>query len=215
MTVPATIPAIEVVHRTSLTLNDDFVKQVMADRYIVVGQALSAELRITHTRKWGSQVLDRELQCCFDVQADPDSWLIGGMRRCYFMAKVSTQGYYAGDQLFTDAHHTSRTTTSSHSHFYSSRNEVDIWYCLPSRSGQFKPIRRRQPHLPARPKLDRCHAKRTIRRRRKRSWLSPTSAARPCASTRARLVMLLGSSNRRRGGYDRRPFNAHVTEAYQ
>ena len=105
MTVPATIPAIEVVHRTSLTLNDDFVKQVMADQYIVVGQALSAELRITHTRKWGSQVLDRELQCCFDVQADPDSWLIGGMRRCYFMAKVSTQGYYAGNQLFADAHH--------------------------------------------------------------------------------------------------------------
>lgn len=96
VTVPATIPEIDVVHSTSLTLYDDFVKQVITEQYIVVGQPLSAELTISHTRKWGTQELEGEMSFCFDVQADPEAWLIGGMRRCHFTAKVSPRGCGGG-----------------------------------------------------------------------------------------------------------------------
>ena len=87
--MPARIPEIDVVHTARVTIDDKDVKKVLNDEYIVVGQALSAEIQISHTRQWGrSQGPDQQLSFCFDVQADPESWIVGGARRSSFTAKV-------------------------------------------------------------------------------------------------------------------------------
>lgn len=63
----------------------------MQDRIVAVGQALSAELVITHSRKWSSpeKPMDDILDFCFEVHASPDTWLIGGQKKAHFSAKVN------------------------------------------------------------------------------------------------------------------------------
>lgn len=77
------------MHTANVRIRDECIKDIADDQYVIVGQALPAVLRISHTRQWGdAQALEKELKFCFDLQADQDTWLIGGMRRCHFKAKV-------------------------------------------------------------------------------------------------------------------------------
>lgn len=57
-----------------------------------IGQGLPMELSISHTRRWdlaASVAEPRALKFCYEVQANPDIWLVGGQRKGHFSAKVS------------------------------------------------------------------------------------------------------------------------------
>lgn len=50
------------------------------------------ELSISYTRRWdlaASEARPRALSFCYEVQANPDIWLVGGQRKGHFSAKVS------------------------------------------------------------------------------------------------------------------------------
>ena len=61
-------------------------------RSVAIGQGLAMQLTIKHTRKWSSEdILESEhklLEFTYEVQANPDAWLIGGARKAHFKAKV-------------------------------------------------------------------------------------------------------------------------------
>lgn len=91
--MPVDIPQMGVVHTACLRLHlDDQTISPEMD-YVAVAQAISAELIIKHTRQWltqtESQRKNRALEFCYEVQANPDTWLIGGQRKAHFKAKVS------------------------------------------------------------------------------------------------------------------------------
>jgi hypothetical protein len=74
-----------------------------------VGQLLVAELHIKHTRVWDTGKVnallqnsaqnsaeprlsgaDAPLEFVYEIQANPDKWLVGGGRRVQFAARVCT-----------------------------------------------------------------------------------------------------------------------------
>ncbi len=61
---------------------------------VPLGQGLPIELSISHTRVWdlakASQTEKSALKFRYEVQADPEVWLIGGQRKGHFSATVST-----------------------------------------------------------------------------------------------------------------------------
>lgn len=88
--VPVDIPFIEVVHTVSLQLYPDHLETPAKPQTVAIGRAIPAELNIQHTRKWSNPSLttDDVLEFCFEVHASPDTWLIGGLRKAHFSAKV-------------------------------------------------------------------------------------------------------------------------------
>ena len=80
----------EVVHTVSLQLYLDTLEAPVKLRTVAIGRAIPAELKIQHTRKWSNPrwTTDDLLDFCFEVHASPDTWLIGGLRKAHFSAKV-------------------------------------------------------------------------------------------------------------------------------
>lgn len=80
----------EVVHTVSLQLYPDILEAPAKLRTVAIGRAIPAELKIEHTRKWSNPrwTTDDLLDFCFEVHASPDTWLIGGLRKAHFSAKV-------------------------------------------------------------------------------------------------------------------------------
>lgn len=60
---------------------------------VPVGQGLPMELSISHTRVWdlveASTTERSALEFRYEVQANPDVWLVGGQRKGHFKAAVS------------------------------------------------------------------------------------------------------------------------------
>jgi len=90
--VPVGIPQVHVVHTARLR---PFIKpeSPRSDLHtLAIGQGLPMELIITHTRKWHSdsrQEADSQpLDFIYEVQANPDIWLIGGQRKAHFSARA-------------------------------------------------------------------------------------------------------------------------------
>lgn len=97
--VPVDVPFMEVVHAVSLQLYVDTLETPAKLRTVAIGRAIPAELNIRHTRKWSNPRLtsDDVLNFYFEVHASPDTWLIGGLRKAHFSAKVrSLQSPYVG-----------------------------------------------------------------------------------------------------------------------
>ncbi|MCJ1467387.1 hypothetical protein MMC07_006011 [Pseudocyphellaria aurata] len=91
LTVPVDIPQMGVVHTVCLQLDRDY-QNIPADMgYVAVAQPLSAQLVIKHTRQWFTQAepqpKNKVLEFCYEVQANPDTWLIGGHRKAHFSAE--------------------------------------------------------------------------------------------------------------------------------
>ena len=89
----------EVVHTVSLQLYPDTLEAPAKLRTVAIGRAIPAELSIRHTRKWSNPKLTSGgvLNFYFEVHARPDTWLIGGLRKAHFSAKVrSLQSSYVG-----------------------------------------------------------------------------------------------------------------------
>lgn len=85
--IPVDVPEIQVVHTAELRLLNMIGHQYP---HAAVGQILTAELRIHHTRRWCSpshQETASSLEFSFEIHANPDMWLVGGRRRGNFTAK--------------------------------------------------------------------------------------------------------------------------------
>ncbi len=83
--IPVELPQVQVVHTVDLHLISPPSGSLAA-----VGQILAAELRIRHTRSWGTSrnTLESSLEFSYEIHANPETWLIGGRRRAHFSAKV-------------------------------------------------------------------------------------------------------------------------------
>ena len=86
--IPVDVPEIQVVHTAELRLLNMIGHQ--QDPHAAVGQILTAELRIHHTRRWCSssnQETASSLEFSYELHANPDMWLVGGRRRGNFTAR--------------------------------------------------------------------------------------------------------------------------------
>ena len=93
LTVPVEIPRMEVVHTVHLRLVSARTENQSEPSLVAVNHALLAEVTIKHTRRWGtlahSHDANEPLDFCYEIQASPELWLIGGQRRAHFSARVS------------------------------------------------------------------------------------------------------------------------------
>lgn len=89
MTVPVEVPEMKVVHVARVHLLHD--GEVLHKHSVngAQGCPIPAEVCIEHTRQWSQEADDEALNFYYEVQASPESWLVGGQCRARFSAKVS------------------------------------------------------------------------------------------------------------------------------
>ncbi|KAJ5332494.1 TRAPP II complex TRAPPC10 [Penicillium brevicompactum] len=84
--IPVDVPEIQVVHTAELQLQPN-----TESIHAAVGQMITAELCLRHTRRWCSPATrenaDQPLECSYEIHANPDLWQIGGRRRGNFLAQ--------------------------------------------------------------------------------------------------------------------------------
>ncbi|EEP78767.1 predicted protein [Uncinocarpus reesii 1704] len=88
--IPVDIPEIQVVHRAELILHNVSSTQP----HCGVGEALSAELVLHHTRQWcpkATREAQPSLEFMYEIITNPDTWLVGGRRRGNFSAEEGEQ----------------------------------------------------------------------------------------------------------------------------
>ena len=81
-----------IIHTACLNLHYPHLDSSPELDCAAVGQPIPAELVIKHTRRWLTQAEQssktQALGFCYEVQANSDTWLIGGRRKAHFSAKV-------------------------------------------------------------------------------------------------------------------------------
>lgn len=97
MTINVSIPQTHILHTASLSLPHSQNASSHSMAIAVAGQPLATELRIKHTRLWGSRsslaslanmpAPDDAIDFVYTVEANPDVWLVAGQRRAQFSAK--------------------------------------------------------------------------------------------------------------------------------
>ncbi|KAL6236941.1 hypothetical protein BDW75DRAFT_205222 [Aspergillus navahoensis] len=84
--IPVDIPEIQVVHTAELRLTN----LPSQTPHAAVGQIITAELRLSYTRRWCSpdqrENADGPLEFSYELHAHPDLWMVGGRRRGNFTA---------------------------------------------------------------------------------------------------------------------------------
>jgi trafficking protein particle complex subunit 10 len=90
ITIPVDVPQMHVVHSVRLNILDSSIPWCHPGP-VAMGEAIRAELAIKHTRRWrGSSEAASSaeaLEFCCEVEASPDTWIIGGQRRTCFTAR--------------------------------------------------------------------------------------------------------------------------------
>ena len=54
---------------------------------VTVGQTMSAELVIRHTRTWDPSPISEDMEFYYEIQNQTDTWLVSGRRRAHFVGK--------------------------------------------------------------------------------------------------------------------------------
>lgn len=89
--IPVDVPEIQVVHTADLQLQPKPTTDPRPSTHAAVGQMITAELCLRHTRRWCSPATrenaDQPLECSYEIHANPDQWQIGGRRRGNFLAR--------------------------------------------------------------------------------------------------------------------------------
>ncbi|KAJ5127148.1 hypothetical protein N7448_007927 [Penicillium atrosanguineum] len=89
--IPVEIPEIQVVHTAELQLHPSSEAMGTGASHAAVGQMISAELTLHHTRRWCSPATQENsgqpLECSYELHANPELWLLGGRRRGNFLAR--------------------------------------------------------------------------------------------------------------------------------
>lgn len=89
LTVPVQLPQLQILHTARLRPLTDSPR-------IALDHALPAELSISHTRRWGTDPAPGlPLNFVYEVQAPPDTWLVGGQRKAHFAAKEGEAATFA------------------------------------------------------------------------------------------------------------------------
>lgn len=99
ITIPVDVPQMRVVHTVSLNLLEPPANANSQVRQRTVGQAIPAELKLKQSREWDIQSGEERnrsetLSFCYELEASPDIWLIGGQRKAQFVAKVQILLHY-------------------------------------------------------------------------------------------------------------------------
>lgn len=93
LTVPVEIPQMQVVHTAHLRLVNALAENQAESSLVPISHAVPAELKIKHTRRWGTpakfQDANEALDFCYEIQASPELWLVAGQRKAHFSARVS------------------------------------------------------------------------------------------------------------------------------
>ncbi len=91
------VPGVHFLHTASLQLLDKHGLPVKRPRLAAVGQTLAAELRVRHTRRWDfsldpstkpkSPSAESGSDFMYEINANNDTWLVGGQKRAHFSAR--------------------------------------------------------------------------------------------------------------------------------
>lgn len=97
--MPVDIAHMGIIHTACLNLHYPQLKGSPGLECVSVGQPIPAELVIKHTRGWLTQTepspKSQELEFCYEMQANADTWLIGGRKKAHFSAKVDDLGSFS------------------------------------------------------------------------------------------------------------------------
>jgi hypothetical protein len=97
MIITVSIPQTHIVHTAGLSLISPEPSSSHGATIAVVGQPLMTELRIKHTRRWGSvsslvaaanlSSPTDAIEFVYTLEANPEIWLVAGQRRAHFSAR--------------------------------------------------------------------------------------------------------------------------------
>ncbi|KAA8651858.1 hypothetical protein EYZ11_006218 [Aspergillus tanneri] len=103
--IPVDIPEVQVVHTAELRLTNLFDQPPHA----AVGQMITAELSLRHTRRWCSpqhrENAGGPLEFSYEIHPNPELWLVGGRRRGNFTADEGESKTFAMTLLPQKAGH--------------------------------------------------------------------------------------------------------------
>jgi len=93
--IPVDVPHTQIVHTVHIRLIDPLLDARGHPAAVAVGHSVPAELVLSYSRGWNTpeQTFGKapeELEFYYELDANPDTWLIGGWRRAQFTAKVSS-----------------------------------------------------------------------------------------------------------------------------
>ena len=90
--VPVEVAQMQVVHTATLSRVRRPRCPPQLDA-VPFGKGIPMELAITHTRRWGEsrafEMPNQALEFDFELQTNPDLWVVGGQKRAHFGARVS------------------------------------------------------------------------------------------------------------------------------
>ncbi|MCJ1288052.1 hypothetical protein MMC26_007405 [Xylographa opegraphella] len=95
ITIPVDVPHTHVVHTARLRMLAGAHELDGASGSVAVGHCIPAQLELQHSRRWqvrteaGSGPEPGQLEFHYELDASPESWLIGGRRKAQFSARVS------------------------------------------------------------------------------------------------------------------------------
>ncbi|KAF2771615.1 hypothetical protein EJ03DRAFT_20146 [Teratosphaeria nubilosa] len=90
ITIAVDVPTVDIVFDASLTLATAGLSSKTSSPIVTIGTPITAKLRLAHTDAWstvkvvGDNKQSKSIICVCEVQADSDTWLIGGQRRVHF-----------------------------------------------------------------------------------------------------------------------------------
>lgn len=94
ITISVDVPNIDMVFNAALDLEDINALATQRPPIVALGQSVQAQVRIRHTDQWSTKrvfpnvptfkIQGEEAAFACDVNADPETWIIGGRRRCHF-----------------------------------------------------------------------------------------------------------------------------------
>lgn len=91
ITLAVEVPNLDVVFSTSMALQEPGLTGPADAEYVVkIGQPVKVALQITHTRAWSTRITNdakadkRATEFVFDIQAEPNTWVLGGPKRKHF-----------------------------------------------------------------------------------------------------------------------------------
>ncbi|MCJ1384935.1 hypothetical protein MMC17_008053 [Xylographa soralifera] len=92
ITIPVDVPQTQIVHTANLRMLGGTHEIHNLGSSIAVGHCIPAELVLQHTRRWDvkrevSEQVDGALEFSYELDASPETWLIGGRRKAQFAAK--------------------------------------------------------------------------------------------------------------------------------
>ena len=92
--IPVDVPGMHIVHSASLSPPKKPSRSYEKLGVLAIGEAIPLELILKHSRRWSaSQASERgketPLGFYYEIEANPDTWLVAGQRRGFFSATVS------------------------------------------------------------------------------------------------------------------------------